>query len=259
VRHRARLESHGNAQFSDKFCRLFWIVYVYEGDFAAELSFNRPSGITDLEEFVPYPSEPTPGGMDVEVNESSKGMDDGESASPRNETPYLDFEAFQISTNSAIRRFLNRISAVVYDPKEAWRKHNPVSYGQWLLKINSELEAHHQAIHSNLPRFLLSTTSSDEWSRVSHSTCLQRDEKRAMNHDWNATRLAGRFHAGLYVIHRPFIEFVLVNPSQYEAHPLRAELLDKCRLCLAGCAGFIKVFFTSQANCATNLFATGMA
>jgi hypothetical protein len=185
----------------------------------------------------------------------------------QNSPQHQDLAAFQISANSAIRRYLNRINAVLYNPKESWRKRNHTAYATWLVKVSSELEAHHEAIHRNLPPFLLSTDTTDfaESSAYQSSQFLQINQTQQLNdknltsHPWNVVRLKGRYYAGQYVIHRPFVEYVLLNPGQFSNNPLKNDMLEKCKTCIGGCCGFVKVFTNKQANCTTNLFATGMA
>jgi hypothetical protein len=260
--HRASLENRERPYYSDAFRRLFWVIYVHESDFASELSLTPPSGITRLEDIVPYPTSQQ---TDVDYD---KGSFDGTMEISR-PSPTQDLAAFQISTNSAIRRYLNRINAVLYDPKESWRKRNHTTYATWLLKVSGELEAHHEAIHRHVPLFLLSTgfgdsmeTNGDEFQSPQFTQVDQTQPQinhRLTSHPWNVVRLKGRYYAGQYVIHRPFIEYVLSNPVQFSDSPLKEELLEKCKTCIAGCYGFVKVFVNEQANCTTNVFATGMA
>ena len=66
----------------DGFRRLYWVVFIWEGDFISEISINLPSGIAKFEELIPYPTF--------------------ESRDPEEE-----LVAFQISTNVSIQRFLN--------------------------------------------------------------------------------------------------------------------------------------------------------
>ena len=247
-------------QWSDSFCRLFWITYVYEGDLTAELSFTPQSGLTQLEDFVPYPtSQSMPSSPLQPPNATSLAGEHMFNYFSRTTVASLDMGAFQISSNSAIRRFLNRVSAVTYNPKDDWRKENHSTYAAWLLKVSAELLDHHQALHGNLPDFLLepqlSSSSSSSVGVEQYSAAHQSH----VNHDWNVSRLRGRYFAGLYVIHRPFVEYALLNPEHLDHNPLYQEIIEKCTLCFNGCQGFIETFHSPPANPMTNLFATGMA
>lgn len=254
------LQFKDGPQFSDQFCRLFWVAYVYESDFASELSLGPASGIIQYEEMVPYPQADQIHIEDDIVMNQDMGFNSPNDFSPRSLiTAQPELAAFQISTNSAIRRFLNRINAVMYNPKEAWRQKNFDTYLTWLLRIASELEDHHEAIHRNLPAFLLSTDASDFWQLHTKGDTSELSHRRLSNHRWNVARLRGRYFAGQYVIHRPFVEAVLYKPQEIENHPKSAELLEKCRLCIEGCSGFVRIFSTEPAYSTTNLFATGMA
>lgn len=169
----------------------------------------------------------------------------------------MNIAAFQISTNSAIRRFLNRITAVIYNPHELWRKRDHASYVIWLLKITNELQSHHEAIHNNLPPFLLSTDES-MFGQHGRSTASGAEHQKYTNHLWNVSRLRGRYCAGEYLICRASFEFVLLNPDAVHG-PSGEELLRKCRSCINACVEFVRVFSVQPANSMTNLFATGMA
>lgn len=149
-----------------------------------ELTLIPPSGITRFEDLVPYPTSDqirtdydTPMGLG---DDPSIGYPDHASSPTMSRRP--DLGVFQISTNSAIRRFLNRITAVVYNPQEVWRKQNLMSYANWLLKITNELLNHHEAIHGNLPAFLLSTDSTEFWQHEPGSDNSQADARPFYNH-----------------------------------------------------------------------------
>ena len=201
---------------------------MYESDFASELSLTPPSGIARFEDLVPYPSSmPT----NIELNDN---LDDSPmSTSPQEAKQHQDIAAFQISANSAIRRYLNRINAVMYDPKESWRKRNHTAYATWLIKVSSELKDHHEAIHRNLPLFLLRTDTTD-FAMSEDFQYSERDQVRETSHPWNVVRLKGRYWAGQYVIHRPFVEYVLLNPAQFSSNPLKDEMLERCKTCING-------------------------
>ncbi|OBT76701.1 hypothetical protein VF21_03870 [Pseudogymnoascus sp. 05NY08] len=245
--------------FSDPFRRLFWVVYVNESDFASEFTLTPPSGMTLFEDIVPYPSpDDTDSEMDYDTGLNKPPM----SNSLPDSGPYDNFAAFQVSTSSAIRRFINRATAVLYSPHEVRRRENHTTYITRLHRLACELRSHHEAIHKNLPSFLLSTDPTDFWSQINpgESTSTDAiDRTRFSNHLWNVARLRGRYFAGLYIINRPLLENVLLNPHLIDLHPSKTAVLDSCRDCLVGCSGFIKTFFTEPANCLTNLFATGMA
>ncbi|KAE9368400.1 hypothetical protein N431DRAFT_347452, partial [Stipitochalara longipes BDJ] len=250
---RSSLENSEKPYYSDTFRRLFWVIYVYESDFASELSLTPPSGIARFEDLVPYPTS-QPASVDL----SDSSIDSPMSTSPLEAQQHQDLAAFQISANSAIRRYLNRINAVMYDPKESWRKKNHTAYATWLIKVSSELKDHHEAIHRNLPPFLLRTDTADFPASIGYQHS-ETDQPRQTSHPWNVVRLKGRYWAGQYVIHRPFVEYVLLNPAQFSSNPLKDEMLEHCKTCIGGCYGFVKVFANEQAICTTNLFATGMA
>ena len=246
-------------EFSDPFRRLFWVVYVNESDFASEFSLTPPSGMTLFEDIVPYPSPDETGSeMDYDMGLNKPPM----STSLPDSRPYDNFAAFQVSTSAAIRRFINRATAVLYNPHEVRRKENHTTYITRLHRLACELRSHHEAIHKNLPSFLLSTDPADFWQQINSGESTSTDtinRTRFSNHLWNVARLRGRYFAGLYIINRPLLENVLLNPHLIDLHPSKTAVLDSCRECLFGCSGFVKTFFTEPANCLTNLFATGMA
>lgn len=252
---RGLVDPRSNDGFSDAFRRLYWVAFIYEGDFISEISITLPSGIARYEDLVPYPDFNI-GETRHESESPDIGADDvmtGLSSSKE------ELIAFQISTNAAIRRFLNRVNSVVYDSKEQYRMARP-DYATWLLRITSDLWAHHSAVYNNLPDFLLTSKpgipSNEDPSSPSTPGFIR--SIRPTNNPWNVLRIQGRYHAGKYIIFRPFIEYVCLNLSHFDTHPSRVVILEKCRLCLEGCQGFIKVFDTEPANSITCLFATGM-
>ena len=95
--HRASLESAGKPYYSDEFRRLFWEIYVYESDFASELSPTPPSGIARFEDLVPYPTSQPPS-----VDENDNSMDSTMELLPPQSKQHQDLAAFQISANPAI-------------------------------------------------------------------------------------------------------------------------------------------------------------
>lgn len=246
---------------------MFWTVYVYESDFASEISLTPPSGMTRFEEMVPYPTSEswrTDSDTDMEVLDAEHSRNSAQDSSRFTNVNPSELAAFQISTNSAIRRFFNRVNAVIYNENEAWRKKNHETYADWLLKISDELAAHQDAIHRNLPAFLLTNElpeiqQGEDQDHQRNSGDQKQVYNSFLHHSWNIARLKGRHCAGNYVIHRPFIEYVLLNPVQFDIHPSKLDILEKCRMCLEGCHGFIKIFSIEPANCTTNLFSTGMA
>ncbi|KAF3349350.1 Dihydroxy-acid dehydratase [Verticillium dahliae VDG2] len=119
--------------------------------------------------------------------------------------------AFQISTNAAIRRFLNS-----------------------LLRITEDLWSFHGAIYRTLPGFLLT-------SRPRKPT---------------GSPATPGFPS--YIIHRPFIEYVLLNVGHFATHPCREAVLERCQLCLLGCQVFIHVFDVDPTNSVTGPSAAGM-
>lgn len=256
---RTILQAQGSPNFSDSFCRLFWVTYVYESDFAMELSMTPPSGITQFEELVPYPaSEHTGIDFDTHMNTGTNSQYDmQDNPSPSSDGTHLDLAAFQISTNSAIRRFLNRITAVIYNPAEAWRKQNTGNYTSWLSNITNELQSHHDALHGNLPSFLVSTDPTVFWQ--GGSPTLPRDSRKFGNHIWNVSRLRGRYCAGQYLITRASFELLLLNREVVEGHPCGPAIMENCISCIKSCVDFIKIFSIEPVNCITNVFATGMA
>ncbi|KAI5919434.1 hypothetical protein F4810DRAFT_687413 [Camillea tinctor] len=281
--------AHG--EFSDAFRRLYWVAFIYEGDFDSEIEITGPSGIAKYEDLVPYPVfEPSstsssssayasPPDSNPANNHFHKGGSGGGISSPDDaaaavsSSPIHSVEeliAFQISTNAAIRRFLNRVNSLIYDSKEQYRMTRS-DYATWLMRVTDDLWSHHTAIYRNVPDFLLTSRPPpaaahhhhhiDDSHHHNHEREHQPSFLRAHalgNNPWNVLRLKGRYYAGQYLIHRPFVEYVLLNLQRFESHPCRAAVLDKCGLCLEGCRGFVRVFDSELVNSITCLFGTGM-
>ncbi|KAF4498254.1 3-oxoacyl-(acyl-carrier-) reductase [Fusarium agapanthi] len=252
----ARLQAK-NESISDGFRRLYWISFIYECDFISEISIVSPSGIARYEDKIPYPA------FTAENHPISPSVPEtSESSSIRSQEELV---AFQITTNSAIRRFLNTVNSVVYDDKEQFRTRRS-NYASWLLRISEDLWSHHSAIYRNLPEFLLSNPSQDvsmTGADTSSPASLQSPTARIQgipvgNNSWNILRLKGRYYAGQYIIHRPFIEFIVLNIDNFESHPCKDAVLKRSKSCLDGCTGFIKVFDVQTVNSLTCLFPTGM-
>ncbi|KAF5232582.1 hypothetical protein FAUST_8614 [Fusarium austroamericanum] len=246
-----------NEPIPDSFRRLYWISFIYECDFISEISVVSPSGIARSENKIPYPAFTTENHVI-----SPSAPESSEMALTRSQEELV---AFQITTNSAIRRFLNTVNSVVYDDKEQFRTRQS-NYACWLLRISEDLWSHHSAIYRNLPEFLL-TNSSQDVSMAGTDTespaSLQSPTARIRdlptgNNSWNILRLKGRYYAGQYIIHRPFIEFIVLNIDNFETHPSKDAVLKKSKSCLDGCMGFIKVFDVETVNALTCLFPTGM-
>jgi hypothetical protein len=241
----------------DAFCRLYWISFIYECDFISEISVGSPSGIARYEDKIPYPAFIT------EKHPTTRYCPSPSESSPTRSQEEL--VAFQITTNSAIRRFLNTVNSVVYDDRERFRTRQS-NYASWLLRIAEDLYSHHSAIYRNLPEFLLTNSSKDvsmTGTDSSSPASLQSPTTRIQgiptgNNSWNILRLKGRYYAGQYIIHRPFIEFIILNIDNFEYHPQREAVLKRSKSCLDGCTGFIKVFDVETANSLTCLFPTGM-
>jgi hypothetical protein len=242
----ARSYSKKTETVPQSFRQLYWIIFIYEGDFVSEISVTLPSGITRYEDVIPYPDSHT------RLPNLAPGH---ASASPLIHQSQEELFAFQISTNAAIRGFLNRVNSVVYDNKEQYRTARP-TYASWLLRISNDLWSHHEALYQNLPDLLL--TSQPELLPRVHDSLTLNDEVSSWNKPWNVIRLRGRFYAGQYIIHRPFIEFALLNIATFDSHPCRDDILKKGRMCLDGCRGFIELFGGQPANSLTGLFASGM-
>lgn len=242
---RTLIGSKENDVFSEAFRRLYWVAFIFEGDFVSEISITLPSGIARYEDLVPYPIQGAPRGKSAET------------ATPRPEPASLDpaeeLVAFQISTNAAIRRFLNHVNSVVYDSKDHFRM-TRINYANWLLRTTDDLWSYHSTIYRNLPDVLLSRAEEQQQpEEASPGT-----SRRLGNHAWNIVRLQGRYYAGQYIVHRPFIEYVLLNVGHFHTHPCKEAILERCRMCLEGCKGFISVFDANPVNRITCLFASGM-
>lgn len=254
------ISTDNTERFSDAFRRLFWVSLIYEGDFVSEISITLPSGIARYEDVVPYPAPETPKhhGEYTAAHRASEA----EVTSPGSTSFYRTEElvAFQISTNAAIRRFLNRVNSVVYDSKDQFRM-TRANYANWLLRITEDFWSYHGALYRNLPDFLLTSQprkrpEQDNASSPMTPVIIRVEELG--NNPWNVLRLKGRYYAGQYIIHRPFLEYVLLNMAHFETHPCREAILERCRMCLEGCRGFINVFDIDPANSITCLFAGGM-
>ncbi|KAM0324850.1 hypothetical protein ACHAQA_007816 [Verticillium albo-atrum] len=243
--------------FSESFRRLYWVAFIYEGDFVSEVSITLPSGIARYEDIVPYPVQETPTRprKDHSAHHLSPGTMAAVSPASSSVDRTEELVAFQISTNAAIRRFLNRVNSVVYDSKDQFRM-TRTNYANWLLRITEDLWSYHGAIYRNLPDFLL--TSRPKKATGSPATPGFPSVEELGNNPWNVLRLEGRYYAGQYIIHRPFIEYVLLNMEHFQTHPCREAILERCRMCLHGCKGFINVFDVDPTNSVTCLFAAGM-
>ncbi|KAF5593394.1 3-oxoacyl-reductase [Fusarium subglutinans] len=228
----ARLQAKRDT-ISGGFRRLYWMSFIYECDFISEISIVSPSGIARYEDKIPYPA--------FTAENHPISPDSSEARSQE------ELVAFQITTNSAIRRFLNTVNSVVYDDKEQFRTRR-LNYASWLLRISEDLWSHHSAIYRNLPEFLLSNPSQDvpmTGADTSSPASLQSPTARIQgipigNNSWNILRIKGRYYAGQYIIHRPFIEFIVLNIDNFESHPCKDAVLKRSRSCLDGCTGFIK-------------------
>jgi hypothetical protein len=227
---------------------------MYEGDFVSEISITLPSGISRYEDVVPYPANAT---FSRHFHHSGTPSTDGGTQALESYDRTEELVAFQISTNAAIRRFLNRVNSVVYDSKDQFRMTRS-NYANWLLRITEDLWSYHDAIYKNLPDFLLRSQPQHESSTDSAAHPGTPGTESIRNNPWNVRRLEGRFYAGQYIIHRPFLEYVLLNIDHFQTHPCREAILERGRLCLQGCSGFIKVFDIDPANSITCLFASGM-
>ena len=91
---------------------------MYEGDIVSEISITLPSGISRYEDVVPYPANAT---FSRHFNQFDTPSTDGGSQALESYDRTEELVAFQISTNAAIRRFLNRVNSVVYDSKDQFR------------------------------------------------------------------------------------------------------------------------------------------
>ncbi|KAL6407567.1 hypothetical protein AUP68_08586 [Ilyonectria robusta] len=243
----ARSISRKGEAAPDSFRRLYWISFIYEADFVSEISITLPSGIARYEDAVPYP--------DFSIQHPQLSPDHAATSPPAYRSQEELF-GFQISTNAAIRRFLNRVNSVVYDYKEQFRT-TRVNYASWLLRISDDLWSHHEAIYQNLPDILL--RSQPQLPSINSFFTHMDDGIPSQNRPWNVIRLRGRYYAGQYIIHRPFVEFALLNIANLDSHPYKADVLKKAKMCLDGCQGFVELFGAQPANSITSLFATGMA
>jgi hypothetical protein len=234
----------------EEFSRLYWVAFIYEGDFVSEISATLPSGIARFEEQIPYPT----------FRAAADAMETDTVTSQHEE-----LVAFQITTNASIRRFLNRVNSAVYNAKEQQRRQRDrrAEHAAWLLRISQDLWAHHAAVYRNLPNFLL--TSSEEVQNFSPRSLLVGSPTAPIdgmaprgNNVWNILRLKGRYYAGQYIIHRPFVEYALLNTDHFSVHQYHDEILNGCRMCFEGCIGFFRVFDIEPSNSITCLFATGM-
>lgn len=180
-----------------------------------------------------------------------------------------ELAAFQISTNIAIRRLLNSVHSLIYDSKDHFRMKR-VEYVRWLLRVTGDFWSYHGTIYRNVPQFLLvslppwgeSQGHAPDPSTPSHHTRYRDASSKPEglgNDPWNILRLQGRYYASQHIIHRPFVDYVLMNMDHIQTHPDLEVILQKCALCLEGCKGFICVFNINEANSITSLFATGMA
>lgn len=243
---RTLIGSKENDVFSEAFRRLYWVAFIFEGDFVSEISITLPSGIARYEDLVPYPIQGAPSGESIEMAILRP--------EPASLDPAEELVAFQISTNAAIRRFLNHVNSVVYDSKDHFRM-TRTNYANWLLRTTDDLWSYHSTIYRNLPDVLLSRSEEQPQPGEEASPGTSR---RLGNHAWNIVRLQGRYYAGQYIVHRPFIEYVLLNVGHFHTHPCREAILERCRMCLEGCKGFIGVFDANPVNRITCLFASGM-
>lgn len=194
---------------------------------------------------------------DVDVNAYDARRDQSE-----------ELAAFQISTNVAIRRLLNSVHSLIYDSKDHFRMKR-VEYVRWLLKSTGDFWSYHGTIYRNVPQFLL-VSLPPWWESHDHAPGPSTPSHDARNRDgskseglgndpWNILRLQGRYYASQHIIHRPFVDYVLMNMDHIQTHPDLDIILQKCALCLEGCKGFISVFNINEGNSITCLFATGMA
>lgn len=232
------------------------MAFIWEGDFVSEISITLPSGIARYKDLIPYPVFDTVAKHQGRASSSDAGLINGQADRAD------ELVGFQISTNAAIRRFLNRVNSFIYDTKEQYRV-TRANHATWLLRITEDLWAHHAAIYRNLPDFLLTSlpTKPREYGsplEIASPTPGATKVNEMTNNPWNVVRLKGRYYAGQYIIHRPFVEYVLLNLAHFDTHPSKAAVLERSRLCLDGCRGFIKVFDVEPINSITCLFATGM-
>ncbi|KAH6662927.1 hypothetical protein F5X68DRAFT_178041 [Plectosphaerella plurivora] len=241
--------------------RLFWIAFIYEGDFMSEISIILPSGIARYEDQVPYPTR-SASNAQVSAEETPRESDNTSEIAPQTEDEREELIAFQISTNAAIRRLLNRVHSMVYDSKDQFRL-TSVEYISWLLRVAEDFWSYHESIYNNIPHFLFQSKPQEPLQPLfapGEPQSPQSSRTHGLsNNPWNVLRLKGRYEAAKHIIHRPFFDYVLLNMGHVQTHPDREVILQKCGLCLLGCAGFISVFDVEALNSVTCLFATGMA
>lgn len=230
----------------DPLRRLYWISYIWEADFTSEFHVHAPSGIARYEDHVPYPLFED-GSRKRKGNGSSPGM-----------------IAFQVSTNISLRRCLNRVNSLLFASSDHESRESQLGHIDRLLRTTQELWTHHTALFQNIPAFLLRSNGTDDHrprlginlSPVALSE--PDDEAGAGNNPWNVTRLKGRFYAAQYIIHRPFIELVLLTDRKHDENAFNQAILENCRACLEGCMGFVGVFDLDQLNSVTCLFSAGI-
>ncbi|EXM15803.1 hypothetical protein RAB80_015330 [Fusarium oxysporum f. sp. vasinfectum] len=218
----------------------------------SEISYTLPSGIARYVDVIPYPTQATP--STEEHFHPTPNLTGG----MRNEDDAEVLAAFQISTNAAIRRLLNMVHSVVYDSKDHFRMTRR-EYVKWLLRVSEDFRTYQDTIFHNLPDFLLMSWPLVDESRLSFYQVSETQPPEGLrNHPWNVLRLQGRYYAAQHIIHRPFIDYLLLNMDHIESHPDRDVILRNCGLCLEGCKGFFSVFDGKEANTLTCLFATGL-
>ncbi|KAL6410986.1 C6 finger domain-containing protein [Ilyonectria robusta] len=245
----------------EAFRRLYWVAFIYEGDFMSEISITLPSGIARCEDQVPYPAQVMRVRQDSHHGIPSPEVQvAGTSPATSREDGNEELVAFQISTNAAIRRLLNRVHSMVYDSKDQFRM-TRVEYVEWLLRVSEDFWSYHDTIYRNIPHFLLVSHPDENHNHFASSPQTPGFSRLhgLRNNPWNVLRLEGRYHAAKHIIHRPFFDYVLLNMEHIQTHPDREVILQKCGLCLQGCRGFFSVFDVEEVNSMTCLFATGMA
>jgi hypothetical protein len=227
----------------------------------SELSITLPSGIARYEDQVPYPTKAASAPQDLGQNASTPRDHGGESG-PQAEDDKEELIAFQISTNAAIRRLLNRVHSMVYDSSDQFRLAR-VEYVSWLLRVAEDFWSYHESIYNSIPHFLFLSKPEEHPEPLFNAGSPQSQQysriRGLSNNPWNVLRLKGRYEAAKHIIHRPFFDYVLLNMDHVQTHPNRDVILQKCGLCLQGCRGFISVFNVETLNSVTCLFATGMA
>jgi hypothetical protein len=227
----------------------------------SELSITLPSGIARYEDQVPYPTKAASAPKDLGQTASTPGDHGGESG-PQAEDDKEELIAFQISTNAAIRRLLNRVHSMVYDSSDQFRLAR-VEYVSWLLRVAEDFWSYHESIYNSIPHFLFLSKPEEHPEPLFNAGSPQSQQysriRGLSNNPWNVLRLKGRYEAAKHIIHRPFFDYVLLNMDHVQTHPNRDIILQKCGLCLQGCRGFIFVFNVETLNSVTCLFATGMA